>query len=151
MATTADNVATYILEKQGGMTAMKLQKLCFYSHAWHLVWEETPLFKERIEAWANGPVVPHLYRQHRGEFRVESWASGDSAELTEDQKTSIDAVIETYGRFTAHQLSEMTHQEDPWRDARRGLPDGARSQTSISDAALAEYYDARTQAASVGA
>lgn len=151
MATTADNVAAYILKSQGGMTAMKLQKLCYYSHAWHLVWEEAPLFHDRIEAWANGPVIPTLYRQHRGEFRVETWPNGDPTQLTEDQTTSIDAVLETYSRFTAHQLSEMTHQEDPWRDARRGLPDGERSQSPILDAALAEYYDARTQAAPVGA
>lgn len=53
MATVLD-VASYILEKQGGTTAMKLQKLCYYSKAWHLVWEERPLFTNRIEAWVNG-------------------------------------------------------------------------------------------------
>lgn len=53
MATVLD-VASYILEKQGGTTAMKLQKLCYYSKAWHLVWEERPLFTNRNEAWANG-------------------------------------------------------------------------------------------------
>ena len=43
MATVHD-VAAFILERLGSMTAMKLQKLCYYSHAWHLVWEERPLF-----------------------------------------------------------------------------------------------------------
>ncbi len=60
MAQVAD-VAAYILEKCGPMTAMKLQKLVYYSQAWHLVWTEKPLFDNRIEAWANGPVVWELY------------------------------------------------------------------------------------------
>lgn len=39
----AIDVAAYILAQRGPMTAMKLQKLVYYSQAWHLVWEEEPL------------------------------------------------------------------------------------------------------------
>src|SRR5258708_570857 len=63
MATVHD-VAAYILGKCGPMTAMKLQKLVYYSQAWGLVWDERPLFAEQIEAWANGPVVRDLYDKH---------------------------------------------------------------------------------------
>ena len=52
------------------MSAMKLQKLIYYSQAWSLVWDDEPLFPERIEAWINGPVVPELYERHKGEFKV---------------------------------------------------------------------------------
>ncbi len=37
------------------MSAMKLQKLCYYAYGYHLAWEERRLFPERFEAWANGP------------------------------------------------------------------------------------------------
>lgn len=43
MANVLD-VAAYVLAKRGPMTAMKLQKLVYYSQAWHLVWDEEPLF-----------------------------------------------------------------------------------------------------------
>ena len=140
------DVAAYILEKQGAITAMKLQKLCYYSKAWHLVWEERALFPNRIEAWANGPVIPDLYRAHRGQFRVEELSEGSSAWLDENERESIDIVMEAYGSRSAHDLSELSHREDPWRDARHGIPDGARSQSEISDAALMEYFDAQTTA-----
>ncbi|MDY6802276.1 MAG: DUF4065 domain-containing protein, partial [Cyanobacteriota bacterium] len=52
------DVAAYILKKLGPLSAMKLHKLLYYSQAWSLVWDEQPLFSERIEAWANGPVIP---------------------------------------------------------------------------------------------
>lgn len=29
----------------------------YYAQAWSLVWDEKPLFPERIEAWVNGPVL----------------------------------------------------------------------------------------------
>ena len=56
------DVAKYILEKQGSMTTMKLQKLVYYSQAWSIVWDEKPIFAERIEAWASGPVVRELWK-----------------------------------------------------------------------------------------
>ncbi|PRA79721.1 Panacea domain-containing protein [Microbacterium sp. MYb66] len=143
MANVQD-VAAYIVTKCGEMTAMKLQKLVYYSQAWHLVWSERPLFDEEIQAWANGPVVYDLYRKHSGQFRVSDWPEGDVSHLSADETGSIDAVIDAYFPFTAHQLSEMTHQEDPWLMAREGLSDGARSNRPITLASMHEYYSART-------
>lgn len=141
------DVAAYIVAKRGPMTAMKLQKLAYYSHAWHLVWEERPLFDARIEAWANGPVVRELYARHRGQFSVSSW-DGDPDNLEPDEISTIDAVLSYYGDLTAHQLSELTHREAPWSDARDGCPEGARSTTLITDAALHMYYDGLTSSQS---
>lgn len=122
------------------MSAIKLQKLVYYSQAWHLVWEDEPLFKARIEAWANGPVVPTLYREHRGTFTVSTWQKGSVGNLTASQRESIDAVLKHYGGKTAFWLSELTHKEQPWRSARAGLSPGARSNHEITPAAMAEYY-----------
>lgn len=138
MASVHD-VAAYILKKRGTMTAMKLQKLVYYCQAWSLVWDEKALFKERIEAWANGPVVPKLYELHRGKFNVSSWAGNPQA-LTSKQKETIDAVLDFYGNKSSQWLSDLTHQEAPWREARAGLPPTARDNTQITHAALIEYY-----------
>ena len=142
MATVHD-VAAYILEQTGAISSMKLQKLVYYSQAWHLVWEERALFDDRIEAWANGPVSPALYTLHRGEFRVSTWHNGDSAHLTDDERESIDVVLDAYSDLSAHDLSELTHREPPWRDARlsAGLNDGDRGNVVITPVAMAEYYD----------
>jgi len=140
MANVAD-VATYILESKGSMTAMKLQKLVYYSQAWHLVWEDRPLFSETIEAWANGPVAPALYSQHRGVFMVDE-LKGDLSQIEDFEKTSIDAVLEHYGSKTSYELSELTHRESPWLQARDGAAAGARSTKEISLGSMQEYYSA---------
>jgi uncharacterized phage-associated protein len=137
---SANDIATYILERQGPMSAMKLQKLVYYAQAWHLVWADAPLFPERIEAWANGPVVPDLYRQHRGQFQVSEWKTGDSSRLDDQQGEAVDSVLNFYGPKDAFWLSELTHSEQPWIEARDGLAPGVRSSREISTAAMAEYY-----------
>ena len=138
----AVDVAKYILTKTGEMTAMKLQKLVYYSQAWSLVWDESPLFDEEIQAWANGPVIPVLYQYHRGEFKVseDTFADGDINALTPNQKDSIDKVLEALQDKSGQWLSELTHSEDPWKDAREGLKPTEKCDKVISLAAIHEYY-----------
>ena len=117
MATVFD-VAKYILEQQGATSALKLQKLVYYSQAWHFVWEDEELFPERIEAWAGGPVVPQLWRAHRGQHDAKHLRKGRTSRLSASQKESINAVLGYYGGKPARWLSLLTHQEPPWREAR---------------------------------
>jgi uncharacterized phage-associated protein len=139
MATVLD-VAQYILEHAGNMSTWKLQKLVYYSQAWHLVWADQPLFEEKIEAWANGPVAPTLYEQHKGCFSVASIQGGDSELLTPDERESIDKIIGYYGKFNGQQLSDLTHQEAPWMQAREGMGYNERGNVEITKESLAEYY-----------
>lgn len=143
MATVHD-VAAYIIEKTGEISAMKLQKLVYYSQAWHAVWTDRALFDEEIRAWANGPVVYDLYQKHRGQFLIQAWPYGDAARLDKDEADSVDVVLGAYGKYTAHELSEMTHHEAPWVEAREGLGDGIRGNEPITLGAMVEYYSTRT-------
>lgn len=140
-----DDVAAYILEREGEVTALKLQKLLYYAQAWNLVWTEgTPLFPDRIEAWANGPVVRSVYAKHRLQMSVGSWPTGDSKRLSEGEKENVDIVLGFYGKKPGYELSELTHREDPWRVARGDTPLGARSEEEITQLAMYEYYDSLT-------
>jgi uncharacterized phage-associated protein len=137
---TAHDVASYILNKKHSMSTWKLQKLVYYTQAWHLVWDEKPLFDEPIEAWANGPVVRALYSLHRGKFEIGRWPKGNSSKLTKSERETIDAVLDFYGNKTGYWLSELTHREDPWRNARAGLAKGSRSTRRITHGAMSDYY-----------
>lgn len=141
MATIFD-VAKYITERTGEVSAMKLQKLMYYAQAWNLVWEEEPLFPNDFQAWANGPVLPTLYARHRGMFKVDAtlFADADSASLNEAERGNVDKVLAFYGDKTAQWLSNLTHQENPWLEARGELPVGASSEAVIPQSAIHEYY-----------
>lgn len=142
MNVTAIDVAAYILGEQGEMPAMKLQKLVYYSQAWSLVWDDKPLFRDQIEAWANGPVIRSLYNLLRGKYLIIAIPGGHPESLDETQRETVDAVLKFYGNKSSQWLSDLTHMELPWKEAREsaGLTDGERGQVVISEASMAEYY-----------
>lgn len=141
MATVFD-VAQYILAKEGPMSAMKLQKLVYYTQAWSLVWDDAALFANRIEAWANGPVVRDLYNVHRGLFRVDNTTFAHLANggLSANQIDTIVVVLNAYRSKSPQWLSDQTHAEDPWKNARDGMEDGDRGEKEITLQSMSEYY-----------
>ena len=138
------DVAQYILEKLNTeITTIKLQKFVYYCQAWSLVWTETPLFEEEIQAWANGPVVPALYARHQGIFKIgpsHNCLGGNSQSLTDNERENIDCVLHTYGEKEPMWLVQLSHVELPWKEARGSLPPGVRCTNVISHASMAEYY-----------
>ena len=142
MARSIVDVATYILEHTDTVTTMKLQKLAFYSQAQHLAQYGTPLFPEDFQAWRGGPVAPELYALHRGKFLIRpgELSSGDSSALTDAERGLIDGVCSALGSMTGAELSERTHVEDPWLQAREGLRPSAPSDAVITQEAMRRYY-----------
>jgi uncharacterized phage-associated protein len=135
------DVAQYILEKTGEISTIKLQKLVYYCQAWHIVWEEIPLFSNKVEAWANGPVVPDLYQSHKGLYSIGPKSNiGNSSNLKSNEKESIDVVVNEFGDKPTQWLVELTHLEDPWKEARGSCLPGERCTKEISLSSMAEYY-----------
>lgn len=135
------DLARYILEKRGKMSTWKLQKLCYYSQAWHYAWTERRLIREDFQAWRNGPVCPELYQVHKGKFMVTADdIVGDTSQLDDDERESIDVVLKDYGGLEPYDLRELTHREAPWKDARGDLPSDANSENVISIEDMGKYY-----------
>ncbi|MBQ7456488.1 MAG: DUF4065 domain-containing protein [Desulfovibrio sp.] len=72
-------------------------------------------------------------------YAIEShFRFGDSSNLQDNEKESIDAILGTYGEKTSDYLVLLTHAERPWKDARKRA--GARCNEEIIYADMAEYY-----------
>lgn len=134
------DVAAYIISKLRSVDAMKLQKLLYYSQAWSLVWDKQPLFSPKIEAWANGPVVRMVFKTYQGQYKISKAVAGDKSKLSPDELSTVDAVLKFYGKRDGFFLSELTHRERPWMDARKGLAPGEPSDREITKAAMRDYY-----------
>lgn len=141
MASVFD-VARYVLNHSGEMTTMKLEKLVYYCQAWSLAWDGVPLFEEDFQAWANGPVCPELFATHRGRFwlRADYYDSHRPYPFEQRQLDTTNAVLEGYGGKEPQWLSELTHQERPWRETRRGVKPGEPCGLAISKELMQEYY-----------
>lgn len=128
------SVARYIIEhcnEQGrGISNLKLQKILYFVQAEFLVStpDNTACFKDRIEAWDFGPVVPNVYHQYKlfGSSSIPERAtiSRDPYKekiLSRDQ-ILIDSMVDDASSYTASQLVQITHNQSPWKDAyRRGF------------------------------
>lgn len=135
------DVARYILEQKGSMSTMKLQKLCYYAQAWALVWDDKPLFDEDFETWANGPVCPELFFKTKGKYSVSvDDETGGEGDLDENEKDTIDQVLDYYGDHNAQWLSQLTHMEQPLNDARVNAPAGVGCNHIITKESVAMYY-----------
>lgn len=92
---TAHDVAAYILERRGPISAVKLQS---YSWAWSLAEVDHALLDEPIEASASRPVVRELYDRHRGKFRLSEWPYGGPNTLDKKHVATVNAVRRFYAR-----------------------------------------------------
>ena len=62
-------VANFFIEKSKAsgvpVDPLKLQKLIYFAHGWHLAVTGEPLLDENVEAWPYGPVVPTVYHEFK--------------------------------------------------------------------------------------
>jgi uncharacterized phage-associated protein len=144
MPNVHDVAAAILVTLDKPVSAMKLQKLVYYAKAWHAVWDDEELFAENFQAWVNGPVCYELYQEHRGAFSVTNWPKGDPLRLSKSQLETVEAIVASYGDKSAWELSNLTHNEAPWVDARTGVPPMQRSSNVITLESMAEYYGSLT-------
>lgn len=138
---SAEDVATYFLTKvdpdAGDLISnLKIQKLCYYAQGFCLALFGKPLFKESIEAWQHGPVVPELYHRfkHHGGNGMPPAVGVDLSVYDQEVRELLDEVYEVYGQYSAWKLRNMTHEEAPWKIA------DANGEPSISIESMKEYF-----------
>ena len=140
----ARDVANFLVsafqEAGDPLTNLKLQKLLYYAQGWHLALKGNALYEDRIEAWPHGPVVPPAY----GLFKHYQWkpivGEVDKPELARDIVEHLHEVMDTYGVHGAYYLEKLTHQEDPWMNARGDLGPTDFCTNVISQDALRIYF-----------
>jgi uncharacterized phage-associated protein len=120
---------------------LKLQKLCYYAQGFHLAGRGKRLFQNDIEAWQHGPVVPELYNKYKSYGSGELPVSEDfsTADFPEDIKDLLGEVYQQYGQYSAWRLRDMTHQESPWRNAKK------RKDRLVSDHDMVEFFKPRLE------
>lgn len=136
-----NDAATYFLQKHP-MTHKKLQKMCYFAQAWHLALLREPLFAEDFEAWVHGPVSPSLYQKYRyfGWQEINFVDSDKVIKFEENTADLLEAVFNTYDEFSGDDLENITHNEEPWLQARGSLEVWEPSSNIIDKNIMRDYY-----------
>lgn len=96
-----------------GVSNLKLQKLLYFVQAYFLAFTESgaPCFKEKIEAWDFGPVVPNVYYYFcgYGAMKIMNYYDEDFSLNYEDRQI-IDKIIIEKRDMDPWQLVEETHR-----------------------------------------
>lgn len=79
----------------------------------------TPLFEEEFEGWKYGPVCKEIRNSITPDGIID--VSGD---ISDEGKYIVNNVILEYGSLASWKLSELSHKETSWKNARLGLHEG---------------------------
>lgn len=147
-----NDIADYFIslsnETQSLITNLKLQKLVYYAQAWHLAIKGEELFEDEFEAWVHGPVIPELYVQYK-DFGWKPIMRDDLSEgsfericgeFGKELSGFLSELCDEYFGSSAYELEVLTHEEDPWKIARAGLPEDSPSHNIISKKSMIDYY-----------
>lgn len=121
-------IANYFVAKSWesgeALTPMKLVKLVYIAHGYHLAITGKPLLTEPAMAWKYGPVVLSVYHnfkefggdpitEMKGRSDIESdW---NPSTLGEMERRYLDLIYNRYKHLNGLQLSTLTHMVDtPW-------------------------------------
>lgn len=133
------DIARYIIkysnDQDYGVSNLKLQKILYFIQAYFLIQTNSPCFKEPIEAWDFGPVVPTVYKQYKMYASadvptMESYISFDGDDIwkskrirfnkiniKDEDKILINKVVDKFSEYSATDLVTLTQHQTPWIDA----------------------------------
>jgi uncharacterized phage-associated protein len=145
---TSTTIANFFIEKgvqeNKPVDQMKVQKLVYFAHGWHLAIAGKPLLNESIEAWPFGPVIPSLYHvlKHSGKQPIRTIIKTDYTTSEDKELISyLERIWKLYSPFTGIQLSNMTHEETaPWSAIAKEFKNQIPPNTSLRDEIIRDYF-----------
>lgn len=138
-----ESAVRYLLMQTSEITPLALQKLLYFTQGFQKAFSKSFLFEEDCEAWVHGPVYRNVYEKYRNHGYnpiEEKGLSYEIINLSEDEKELLDHIVLYFGCYSGKVLENMTHSEEPWRVARRGLMDWEISHRPIEKDEIGSYF-----------
>lgn len=139
-------VIAYVFEKLEEVTPLMLQKLLYFIQGIYSALYGKPIFTEDCRAWIHGPVYPEVYDLFR-DFRYNpiddarfAILDGTADVLADNERKVIDLVVNTFGIYGGKVLEKITHNEEPWKNARKGYDDSILSNEILPKEHIMKYY-----------
>lgn len=141
-----EQIANYIITHLGEVTPLALEKLLSFCNGVNYALNGKQLIFEESQAWAHGPVYPHVYNKYKkhgykpidtGIYSNHGWLV---SKLSEEEIEAIDMVIKTFGLYSPKTLEMISHSQTPWKEKRVGCGEREISQKIIDEKSIKEFY-----------
>lgn len=137
-----------LLKKTEDVTPLALQKMLYFIQGIHMTLFDREMFSEDCQAWAHGPVFKEVYEVFR-DFQYNPiedarffMSENGIQELSDNEKSVINLVIESFGIYNGKTLERVTHKEAPWKEARADCLPDQRSNRVIPKESIKKYFQA---------
>ena len=100
---------------------VSLLKLAYISYGWYLETKNETLFRNRIEAWSSGPVIPDICKTFRSQGINSRQVIPEYKMVTEPEDVDfLEQIYNIYGQIPYDQLFRLTQESgSPWETARK--------------------------------
>jgi uncharacterized phage-associated protein len=132
---------------------LKLQKLLFLCHAFHLVDTGSPLLRGSFEAWQYGPVHREVYDAFKGFQSKPITEDADKFDPVTGTRKPLSLptdrgvidvvrkVVEFYGWKSPGELVQLTHAQDgPWDFVVKAAASSANLGLKINDETIVKRF-----------
>lgn len=119
---------------------LKLQKLLYLAQGFSFAFYDKELFKDEIEAWVHGPVIPEVYFKYNGYKYNPINTIYKLPEFSEETLDVLNYVKDNYSKYDSKFLEKLTHNQEPWIESRSGLQLDEKSDKTISKILIANYF-----------
>jgi uncharacterized phage-associated protein len=122
---------------------MKLHQLAYLCQIYSLEWDKGPLFREKVEAWCNGPIIRELFEKQdkQDDEYYHTWPEGNVENLAFFQGDTIEAILAHYGSGDWNQLKDLlTREGSAWKSARKDMDPRERGSVEITHTAMRKHY-----------
>ena len=142
-------IANWFLEKAWRcnlkITAIRLQKLVYFTHGWHLALYNEPLTDELPQAWSWGPVFPDIYdvTKKYGSQPIYEHVSETTIQSDDTRIHLLEKVWKIYNKYSDVQLSSLAREDGSWHITRKKYPN--RRNVSIDDDTIEQAFKDKIQ------
>lgn len=137
---------SYIFKSVEEITPLALQKMLYYIQGIHMVMFEKELFTEDCQAWVHGPAYEEVYEVFKSfkynpidDIRFAMFQNRFD-ELSDNEKKVIDLVVGSFGMYSGKALEQITHEETPWKVARKNYLSNEPSNEIIFKETIKQYF-----------
>ena len=115
--TVAAHIVNLAAERGDRIDHLRLQKLCYYAQGYSVALRQRLLFDDPIQAGESGPIVPSVCQAYEQRGPEPILPCNNAPEIEQWRLDVLGMVYDELGWMTTWSLRNLTHMEQPWRDA----------------------------------
>lgn len=130
-------IINYSNRKNYNIQMLKLQKLLYFVQAYFICNTKKKCFKEKIEAWEFGPVIPEVFEEYKQFGNADIPANSfDEKEISKTHRKMIKDVIKEFKDHSITQVTKITQNQTPWQKAYK-----PNEKNEITPESIKEFFD----------